>query len=114
MPTTIPAKQLQVVADTVEDLQRLLLRKETGWCRSDNTLYIKKENDEVVPVAATEAYVNAAVDVALDAVDVHEHRTDNPHQVTAEQVGAATPNDLLRMKYAATNTLRFYRGGPTS
>lgn len=90
MSTTIPAKQLQVVANTVEELQRVLLRKETGWCRGDNTLYIKKENGEVVPVAASEAYVNASVDVALDAIDTHEQRTDNPHQVTAAQVGAYT------------------------
>lgn len=50
-------------------------------------------------------------DVALqERIDTHSGRTDNPHNVTAAQVGAATSSDLLRMTYAATNTLKFYRG----
>ncbi|MBR4348075.1 MAG: hypothetical protein IKN03_06955 [Fibrobacter sp.] len=60
---------------------------------------------------ATEKAQREAADAALqNAISTHAGRTDNPHQVTAAQVGAATPNDLLRMRYAATNTLRFYRG----
>ena len=46
----------------------------------------------------------------IGIVETHPPRTDNPHHVTAAQVGAATPNDLLNMRYAETNTLRFYRG----
>ena len=60
---------------------------------------------------AAERALREAADAALqNAINTHAGRMDNPHQVTAAQVGAATPNDLLRMRYAATNTLRFYRG----
>jgi hypothetical protein len=66
---------------------------------------------ETVTMVSVEASLRSAGDAALQSsIDDHASRTDNPHHVTAAQVGAATPNDLLRMKYAATNTLRFYRG----
>lgn len=66
---------------------------------------------ETVAMVSVEASARVAGDTALQrSIDEHASRTDNPHQVTAAQVGAATPNDLLRMRYAATNTLRFYRG----
>lgn len=70
---------------------------------------------EVMSMVSAEASSRVAGDNALHrSIDAHASRTDNPHQVTAAQVGAATPDDLLRMRYAATNTLRFYRGTLTN
>ncbi len=65
-------------------------------------------------VAAERTLREAADDALQNAIDTHAGRMDNPHQVTAAQVGAATPNDLLRMRYAETNTLQFYRGALAS
>ena len=66
---------------------------------------------EITNAVSFEAGLRVSGDAALqDAIDTHSGRTDNPHSVTAAQVGAATPDDVLRMRYAATNTLRFYRG----
>lgn len=63
---------------------------------------------------ATKAELQNAVNLLAQLISSHASRTDNPHQVTAHQVGAATPNDLLRMRYAETNTLQFYRGALAS
>ena len=79
------------------------------FIRVDLSAYATKA--ETVTMVSVEASARVAGDAALQrSIDAHTSRTDNPHQVTAAQVGAATPNDLLRMRYAATNTLRFYRG----
>lgn len=66
---------------------------------------------EITNAVSSEAGLRVSGDAALqDAIDTHAGRADNPHNVTAEQVGAATPDDVLRMRYSATNTLKFYRG----
>lgn len=46
---------------------------------------------ETVAMVSVEASLRSAGDAALQgSIDSHASRTDNPHQVTAEQVGAAT------------------------
>lgn len=70
---------------------------------------------EITNAVSSEAGLRVSGDTALqDAIDTHAGRADNPHNVTAEQVGAYTKQEtedrVLRMQYAATNTLKFYRG----
>lgn len=47
--THIPAKQLQTVGSTLDELKSRLLGRETGWCSGDRTLYYK-DGDELRPV----------------------------------------------------------------
>ena len=62
----------------------------------------------------TDGEFAAAIAAVQASIDSHANRTDNPHQVTAAQVGAATESyvdaNVLRMRYQGTNVLKFYRG----
>lgn len=50
---------------------------------------------ETVAMVSVEASARVAGDTALQrSIDEHASRTDNPHQVTAAQVGAATLSDV--------------------
>lgn len=65
---------------------------------------------EITNAVSSEAGLRVSGDAALqDSIDTHTGRTDNPHSVTAAQVGAAKPSQLLQMRPEGTNTLRFYR-----
>ena len=50
------------------------------------------------------------------ALEAHKDDHDNPHQVTAHQVGAYTQQDtddrVLRMQYRGGGRLKFWRGNP--
>ena len=50
------------------------------------------------------------------ALEEHEADHDNPHQVTAHQVGAYTQQEtddrVLRMQYRGGGRLKFWRGNP--
>lgn len=91
--------------ERIGDLERALNRETDARKRSDDGI-----RSSIADVNADVAGLRAGLENEANLRSTHEQRTDNPHQVTAEQVGAATSNDLLRMRYAATNTLRFYRG----
>lgn len=59
---------------------------------------------ETVAMVSVEASLRSAGDAALQgSIDSHTSRTDNPHQVTAAQVGAATASDISSA-IAAHNT----------
>ncbi len=45
MATSIPAKQLQTVGETPDELKSRLLNRETGWCKTDKALYFKDEEE---------------------------------------------------------------------
>lgn len=52
MATNIPAKQLQVTGETLDELKSRLLDRETGWCKSDKSLYYK-DGEELRPVGGS-------------------------------------------------------------
>lgn len=56
MATSIPAKQLQTVGETPDELKSRLLDRETGWCSGDRTFYYK-DGDELYPVGNEEILV---------------------------------------------------------
>lgn len=56
MATTIPAKQLQTVGETPDELKSLLLDRETGWCSGDHTFYYR-DGDELRAVGKDEILV---------------------------------------------------------
>lgn len=47
---TVPARQLQVVGATLEELRGKLLKKETGWSEEDKTLFYKTAGGDVLPI----------------------------------------------------------------
>lgn len=71
-------------------------------------------------VAAEKAQREAADAALRNAINTHAGRTDNPHNVTAGQVGAYTKQEtedrisdaILRMRYRGGGRLKFWRANP--
>lgn len=99
------------LAVTAGDLIRWDGEKWSTLLHIDLSGYVTDEQ-----LAAAVASISAAVASVQASVNVHASRRDNPHQVTAAQVGAATEAyvdaNVLRMRYQGTNMLKFYRGLP--
>lgn len=74
---------------TAGDLIRWDGRKWSTLLHIDLTGYVKDED-----LASSIAVVTASIAAVQASVTAHASRTDNPHQVTAAQVGAATLSDV--------------------
>lgn len=99
------------LAVTAGDLIRWDGKKWSTLLHIDLSGYVTDEQ-----LAAAVVSISAAVAAVQASVNAHASRRDNPHQVTAAQVGAATEAyvdaNVLRMRYQGTNMLKFYRGLP--
>ena len=86
------------LAVTAGDLIRWDGEKWSTLLHIDLSGYVTDEQ-----LAAAIASISAAVAAVQASISAHANRTDNPHQVTASQVGAATASDISSA-IAAHNT----------
>lgn len=94
---------------------RIIMRPTIGWPASTNapapiTLYATREDLQAVSndlAAAMQA--SGTIKQEVDALDyslgAHMNRTDNPHAVTATQIGATTPETVTSVVQAAIAAL---------